>query len=130
MIGWALFALASAAPGLQGAREPDRIELDEDLRPREALARGDGLYVAAGVALACAMQLLGWHVATPERAILVRFVALAAGLAVVGAATDVALARHVPRVPRSRTRRLRQAMTAFVVLALLGLTGLIFVVRG
>jgi hypothetical protein len=130
MIGWALFALASAAPALQAAREAGRVELDEELRPREVLARGDGLYVAAGVTLACALQLLGWHVATPERAILVRFTALAAGLAVIGAATDLALARHLPRAPRSRTRRLRQAMTAFVVLALLGLTGLVFVVRG
>jgi hypothetical protein len=130
MIGWALFAMASAAPALQAPREAEQVALDADLGPRKGLARGDAAYVAAGGLLAAALQLFGWQVASPERAILVRFVALAAGLALVGGATDVALARHVARVPRSRSRRLRRAMTAFVVLALLGLAGLLFVVRG
>lgn len=130
MIGWALFAMASAAPALQGTREPGRVALDPDLAPRKGLARGDAAYVAAGALLAGVLQLIGWQVATPERAILVRFVALGAGLALVGGATDIALARHLPRAARSRTRRLRQAMTAFVLLSLLGLAGLIFVVRG
>ena len=130
MIGWALFAMASAAPALQAPREAERVALDADLGPRKGLARGDAAYVAAGGLLAAALVLFGWQVASPERAILVRFVALAAGLALVGGATDVALARHVARVPRSRSRRLRRAMTAFVVLALLGLAGLLFVVRG
>jgi hypothetical protein len=129
MLGWALFALASAAPALQGRREEERLVDEEPLAPRKGLARGDAVYVVGGALLAAALQVVGWRVATPERALLVRFVALAAGIAVVGAVTDVALARHVPRVQRSRARRLRRAMVALVVLALLGLTGVIFALR-
>lgn len=130
MIGWALFAMASAAPALQGTREADRVALDLDLGPRKGLARGDATYVAGGALLAAGLQLFGWQVTSPERAILVRFVALAAGLALVGGATDIALARHLARAPRSRARRFRRALAVFVVLALLGLAGLLFVVRG
>ena len=130
MIGWALFAFASAAPALQGQREEQRLVDGVELVPRKALAPGDAVYVASGALIAAGLQLIGWRAASAERALLVRFVALAAGLALVGGATDVALARHVARVPRSRSRRLRRAMTAFVVLALLGLAGLLFVVRG
>lgn len=130
MVGWALFAMASAAPALQGRREPERVVLDDELAPRTGVARGDAAYVAAGALLAGSLQLIGWQVTSPERMILVRFVAVAAGLALVGAATDIALARHLPRVARSRGRRLRRAMAAFVLLALLGLAGLLFIVRG
>jgi hypothetical protein len=131
MLGWALFALASAAPALQGRRGDGRVFLDEpDLAPRRGLHRGDAVYVAAGAAGAVALQLFGWRIATPERALLVRLVALAAGLALVGASVDVALSRHVPRAPQSSQRRLRRGMATFLVLALLGLTGALFVVRG
>jgi hypothetical protein len=129
MLGWALFALASAAPALQGRREEQRLVDEEPLLPRKGLARGDAVYVVGGAVLAAALQLVGWRAPTPERALLVRFVALAAGIAVIGAATDVALARHLSRVTRSRGRRLRRAMAALVVLALLGLTGVIFALR-
>ena len=131
MLGWALFALASAAPALQARQGATRLVLDEpELSPRRGLRRGDAAYVACGALAAAALQLLGWRVATPERALLVRLVALAAGLALIGAAVDVALARHAPRVALSSQRRLRRTMTTFVVLAVLGLTGALFVVRG
>lgn len=131
MLGWALFAFASAAPALRGRREQGRVVIDEDsLAPRKRLSRGDATYVVVGAAIAAALQLVGWRAATAERALLVRFVTVAAGLAIVGAATDVALARHFPRAPRSSRRRLRGATSMLVAAALLALTGLLFAVRG
>jgi hypothetical protein len=129
MIGWGLFALASAAPALQGRREEERITDEQPLRPRKGLARGDALYLAFGALAAGLLQLLGWHVATPERALLVRFVGLAAGLGIIGAATEVALARHRKRAAPPTMRRLRRAMYLLVALGILGMTGLLFAFR-
>jgi hypothetical protein len=130
MVGWALFAFSSAAPALQGPREEQRLVPGAELVPRKSLARGDAAFVTAGALLAGALQLIGWRAPTAERELLVRFVALAIGLAVIGAAAEVALARHTPRVRRSRSRRLRRAMALLVFLALLGLTGVLFALRG
>lgn len=130
MIGWALFALASAAPALQGPREEERLVTGDDLVPRKGLARGDAVYVLAGAVIAASLQLIGWRVASAERSLLVRFVALSAGLAVIGAATEIALARHSSRPLPSRLRRLRRAMAMLVVLALLGFSGVLFALRG
>jgi len=129
MIGWGLFALASAAPALQGRREEERITDEQPLRPRKGLARGDALYLAFGALAAGLLQLFGWHVATPERALLVRFVGLAAGLGIIGATTEIALTRHRKRVARPTMRRLRRAMFLLVALGLLGMTGLLFAFR-
>jgi hypothetical protein len=129
MIGWALFAFASAAPALQAPREQERLVPGEELVARKGLARGDAAYVAGGAVVAAMLQLVGWRVATAERALLVRFVGLAAGLAIIGATTQVALARHAVRLKLSRTRRLRRAMGVLVALALLGLTGVLFALR-
>jgi hypothetical protein len=129
MIGWALFAFATAAPALHGRREEQRVVKDAELAPRQGLARGDAAYVTGGALVAAALQLIGWRVATAERALLVRFVALAAGLAFIGAAAEIALARHSPRVRRSPPRRLRRAMGWLVVLSLLGATGVLFAWR-
>lgn len=131
MLGWALFALASAAPALRSRPADGRVVLDEpELAPRRGLRRGDALYVAAGAVMAIVLQLFGWRITSPEHALLVHLVALAAGLALIGAAVDITLARHAPRIIRSSQRRLRRALTTFVVLAILGLTGALFVVRG
>jgi hypothetical protein len=130
MIGWALFAFASAAPALQGRREEQRLVEGAELVARKTLARGDAAFVTGGALAAAALQLLGWRAATAERELLVRFVALAAGLALIGAAAEVALARHTARVKRSRSRRLRRSMVLLIVLALLGLTGVLFALRG
>jgi hypothetical protein len=130
MLGWALFAFASAAPALQGPREEDRLAVDAALAPRRSVVRGDATYVAIGVALALVLQAIGWSAPTAERALLIRVVALAAGIAVIGAFTDIAMARHGTRATRPRARRLRSGLVALVILAFLGLAGLLFVVRG
>jgi hypothetical protein len=130
MLGWALFALASAGPALGDRLEPARVVDDAPLEARNRFARGDVAYPIAGAGAALALQFVGWQVASPERALLVRLVALAAGLAVVGAAAEIALARHVPRERRSPRARLRSARGALLLLGGLVLVGLLFTTRG
>jgi hypothetical protein len=120
VVGWALFAFASAGPSLRA--DPDaaaRIVAGSSLKPRSELPRGDGAYVAAGVVLALAMQAIGWGVPTPERAVLVRLVTVVCGVAVLGATTSIALARHQPRARASRSLRLRRSLPWVVMLSLL-----------
>lgn len=130
VVGWALFAFASAGPSLRA--DPDaagRIIAGSSLKPRSELPRGDGAYVAAGVVLALAMQGVGWGVASPERAVLVRLVTVVCGVAVLGATTSIALARHVTKVPASRTVRLRRALPWVALLALFLASGLVLISR-
>jgi hypothetical protein len=127
MVGWALFAFASAGPALKSdPNSPARIIASTSMKPRSALPRGDGIYVAVGVVLALLMQGIGWGVATPERAVLVRLVTVVCGIAVIGGTTSIALARHGTRVPASRRLRLRRAVPWLVVLLLVGAAGLTF----
>lgn len=130
MLGWALYALAAAGPALGAYREPDRIVDDGPLEARRRLARGDALYLVGGTSLALALQCIGWNVADPERGLLVHLVAVAAGLAVIGASAEVALARHEARAPRSARARWRSAAPAIALLGVLALSGLLLVVRG
>jgi len=119
MVGWALFAFASAGPALRP--DPDaegRIVAGTPLKPRSELPRGDGVYVIAGVALALAMQVVGWGINVPERAVLVRLVTIVCGVAVLGATTSIALARHAARVPASRALRFRRSLPWVVLLVL------------
>ncbi len=129
MLGWALFALASAAPALADRRAPGQLEPGSaPLAPRRRLRRGDLIYISMGVAAAVGLQLVGWDVAGPERALFLRCVALAASLAAIGASVDVSLARHLPRSAEPRQPRLRRATRTLGVLALLGLLGAVFIV--
>jgi hypothetical protein len=130
MLGWALFALASAGPALGDRQEPARVVDDAPLEARNRFARGDAAYPVVGALIALALQLVGWQVASPERALLVRLVALAAGLAIVGAAAEIALARHAFRVKRGSRAQLRSARGALLVLGGLALVGLLFTTRG
>lgn len=119
MVGWALFAFASAGPSLRVDEDAAaRVVAGTPLRPRSELPRGDGAYVAAGVAMALVMQAIGWDVGSPERAVLVRLVTIAAGIAVIGGTTTIALARHTPRVPASPRLRLRRSLPWIVMLVL------------
>jgi hypothetical protein len=131
VVGWALFAFASAGPSLRAEPEAAaRIVAGSALKPRSELPRGDGAYVALGVALALGMQGVGWGVASPERAVLVRLVTVVAGVAVLGATTSIALARHAVRVPASRGLRLRRGLPWVVLLALFALSGLAWAFGG
>ncbi len=126
MVGWALFAFASAGPALRS--DPAiaaRIVASTSLKPRSELPRGDGAYVAVGVVLALSMQAVGWGVPVPERAVLVRLVTVVCGIAVLGGTTSIALARHGTRVPASRAIRLRRALPWLVLLAMVVISGLI-----
>jgi len=124
MVGWALFAFASAGPTLR----PDpsaaaRIVAGTPLKPRSELPRGDGLYVIIGVAAALGMQGIGWGVPSPERAVLVRLVTIVCGIAVLGGFTSIALSRHVTRVPASRSVKVRRSLIWFVLLVAVGAVG-------
>lgn len=123
MVGWALFAFASAGPALRS--DPSiaaRIVASTSLKPRSEVPRGDGLYVGIGVVLALAMQAVGWGIPVPERAVLVRLVTVVCGIAVLGGTTSIALARHSARVPASRRIRLKRAVPWLVMLALFSLS--------
>lgn len=130
MAGWALFALASAGPALGERLEPGRVIDDIPLEARDRSARGDAAYPLLGGAVALALQVVGWGVASPERALLVRLVALAAGLAFVGATAEISLTRHAPRARRSMKARMRSASAGLLLLAGLAVAGLLLVSRG
>jgi hypothetical protein len=126
MIGWALFAFASAGPVLR--RDPalaGRAVAGASLEPRSALPRGDGAYVVVGVTLALVMQGIGWDVVAPERAVLVRLVTVVCGAAVIGGATGLALARHARRARASRRARTRRALPWIAMLVLFAASGLL-----
>jgi hypothetical protein len=124
MVGWALFAFASAGPALRAdPSSASRIVASTSLKPRSEIPRGDGLYVAAGVGMALAMQSVGWGIAVPERAVLVRLVTVVCGIAVIGGTTSIALARHTARFPASSRVRLRRALPWLVMLALFVVSG-------
>jgi hypothetical protein len=124
MLGWALFAFSSAAPAIKrDAAASDRIVLGALLRPRTRIPKGDVVFMAAGAVVACMLQVFGWQSAPPERAVLVRLVTLAAGLAVLGSATTIALARHTRRVPAVRRQRVRRALPWLAVLTILVVSG-------
>jgi hypothetical protein len=87
-------------------------------------------YVLCGAVLAGFLEVFGWKIVPAERALLVRFIALAAGLAIIGATAQLALARHMPRAVSAGGRRLRHAAVALAALGLLLVSGLlVFVVR-
>lgn len=126
IVGWALFAFASAGPALRSNADAEsRIVAGTALKPRSELPGGDGAYVVGGVVIALGMQLIGWGIGVPERAVLVRLVTVVCGIAVLSALTNLALARHATRVPAARRVRLRRAMPWVLLLVLLGGSGVV-----
>jgi len=124
MVGWGLFALASAAPALGAdASSSGRIVDDEPLQPRVPIRRGDVVYIGGAIVVAVALQLVGWRVTVPERALLVRLVTLAAALAIIGAATTVSLARHARAVTPTPRSRFRAALPWLALVLLLAAGG-------
>ena len=127
MVGWALFAFASAGPAIKtDPNSPARIIASTSMKPRSALPRGDGIYIVVGVVLALGMQGIGWGVATPERAVLLRLVTVVCGIAVIGGTTSIALARHTTRVPAGRKLRLHRALPWLIMLAMVTVAGVMF----
>jgi hypothetical protein len=128
MVGWGLFALATAAPALQ-RMEPVVSPVGLPLRPRATLPRGDLAYLTLGVLLAAGLQVVGWRAMAAERALLVRMVALLQGLAVIGAATAAAISRHTRRPPASSRRRLRRALLWIVLFGLMAVGAAFLLLR-
>lgn len=119
MVGWALFAFASAGPAVHpGEEAKGRTIASAALKPRSSLPRGDAVYVAVGTAFALAMQAVGWGIVVAERAVLVRLVTVTAGIAIIGASTSIALSRHAARIPASGAVRIRRVAPWAVMLAL------------
>jgi hypothetical protein len=75
--------------------------------------------------VAAALQLVGWQAAGVERELLVRTVALAAGLAVIGASAEALVQRHASRGRLPVRARLRRAIRPALVLGALGVLGLL-----
>lgn len=124
MVGWALFAFASAGPALRSDPVASaRIVRNTSLKPRSEVPRGDGLYIGAGVVIALGLQAIGWGVSTPERAVLVRLVTVVCGIAILGGTTSIALARHGTRQEASRKVRVRRALPWLVLLVVVGIAG-------
>lgn len=115
-IGWALFALACAAPPVVTTDVVRSARTESGPKARHTLARGDALYVGLAAAVAFALQLIGWDVVVPERAVLLRLMTLGAGIAIVSVASAVALSRHGKR-RASRPRILWPLILAALLLA-------------
>jgi hypothetical protein len=132
-LAWALFAFAWAAPVREaaGGEEPSRVSDQEPpLVPRKRVVGRDGYLLVAGGLAAVAIQVIGWDVPGPERSLLVRLVGLAAGLGLIDASAEVALARYGRRAEGAPAARLRAARLVLALLGLLAAGGIVFAVRG
>jgi hypothetical protein len=125
VLGWSLFALAWAAPPLERPDFSASPVREPKMAARKPLARGDTTYLILGVLGTAAMQLVGWGTAPPERALLVRLVTLATGIAVLGAVAEVAGARHGTRPSRPPRIGLLRGLAIGAVFAALALGGLL-----
>jgi hypothetical protein len=127
MLGWALFAFASAAPALVPlSSESATWTLSRALRSRSPTGWADAAILWIGIGMAGVTQAVGWHVVEPERAVLVRLLGLVGGLAMVGAAASMVAARHVARKFDAPARRARRAVVSLVMLGLLAAVGVAF----
>ncbi len=127
MLGWAVFALTSGAP----ARRPveDVATRPRSFPPRQALAGGDRLYLAAGALGGAAIQGIGWTMPAVERALLVRCVVLTAGLALITTGAGLAVTRLQCRAASS-PRRMSSLVAYLAALVALAIAGAITAVRG
>jgi len=120
MLGWALFAYACAAPVVEPVPAGARIEAG--VRARGRVERGDAIFVGAVCVLALGLQLIGWSVQSPERAILVRVTTLGAGILLLGGIGTFVAARHGAHNepnPRQRIKPSRGPLPLGWVVALL-----------
>ncbi|MDP9034526.1 MAG: hypothetical protein M3O50_06935 [Myxococcota bacterium] len=142
MLGWALFAITWCSPALRGSPGAGHL-VEGDSHPMGKVPRRTmNLTVIGGSILAAILQAPGWGATSGERALLVRFVGVAAGLSIIGAATELAVASDCRRFPPSGGApfegnrqpaigapmrvRLRRATPSILLLALLALGALLF----
>ena len=128
-LGWLMFAFSAAAPPIRRADVPGsagRIVPGPKLVPRGRIARGDGVILGFGFVCAILLQAIGWNVIVPERALLLRAVTLVSGIAIVGAATDIATARHQTRKPARSGVRFARLWPSAALLALLGISAVAY----
>jgi hypothetical protein len=126
MLGWALFAFASAAPALVPlSSESATRTLSHALRSRSPAGWADATILWLGIGMGGVTQAVGWHVVEPERAVLVRLLGLVGGLAAVSAAASMVAARHEARKFGSPARRARRAALPLVLFGLLAAVGVI-----
>ncbi len=129
MLGWSLFAFASAGPTLRGDSPSTSMVSPLDLQSRKsrmALVRRDSAYIALGVVLALAMQTIGWGVPSPERAVLVRLVTVVCGVALLDGTTNLALARSGAGVRLPLQRRLRRGAVWIILLLVVVMFGVAY----
>lgn len=122
MLGWGLFAYASAAPTYR--RSAARPLFEGELRARAASPKGDRYYLLAAALAAIGLQFLGWYARTDDRALLVRLVTLGASIGIVSSAVHVALARHKrgrAASPKARRVATIRALGAIAVVTLVGI---------
>jgi hypothetical protein len=124
MLGWGLFAYASAAPAL-GPRVGGVVEAGM-LKPRSTVLRGDAYYLAGGIIAALLLQTIGWRVLSPERGLLIRIATLAAGIGVIGAAVSLSLSRRITTRKTSRKNPMKDLLLWGVTIATLLLVGMVY----
>jgi len=118
MLGWAVFAFASAAPAFTRTEaEEARVVERGRLEPRQRGGRKDVPFLLVGIAVALGLQCIGWGIEPRERALFVRLYTVVAGMAVLGAFASVALARHVLPSRKKRRARLFGWIVAFLVVS-------------
>lgn len=114
MFGWGLFAFAVASP----TRPPPSEVVALDARPggdRGTLLDTTILVLATG--LAALLQIPGWRIGQADRALLVRLVALAGGLAILTIGGTIAVGRRGPRDDATRRHRIPVGLVAWPTIA-------------
>jgi len=130
MLGWALFAYACAAPVVEPVTEPARVEAG--VRARGHIERGDAIFVAVVCALALSLQLIGWNVQSPERAMLVRVTTIGAAILLLGGIGTFIGARHGAQKEPNLRQRIKPSRAPLplgwvVALLLLVVGGILYV---
>jgi hypothetical protein len=113
MFGWGLFTLAVASP-----TRPAGDVTALDARPTTSRAAVvDTAILLLGLALAAVLEVPGWRIGQRERALLLRLIALAAGLSIVSVAATIAVTRRSPRDAAPRQRRIPAGLVAWPTIA-------------
>jgi hypothetical protein len=122
MLAWALYALAYAAPAMEPVADASRFAADVPLAERRKLPASDLAYVLGGTLVAVALQLPGWSLTDPGRALLTRLLGVASGLVAISIATNLAGRKSASVAPRPKKRRRRiDRDTLLMIMIVVGL---------